>query len=89
MKHKCWWIFGVIEFTGVGAALLGALTQDPLLLAVSWLFLLPGTLASIPVYKHLQPGYSYFLLPSVVALVSNVLLFAIALFFLRKLRKSN
>jgi hypothetical protein len=89
MKLKNWWIFGVIEFTGVGAGLLAALAQDPLLLGLSWLFLLPGSLASIPVYKHLQPGYGFFLLPSAVALATNVLVFAVALFLFRKLRKSN
>jgi hypothetical protein len=89
MKHKSWWIFGVVQFTGVGAAFLGALAQDPLLLGLSWLFLVPGTLASIPIYKHLQPGYGFFLLPSAVAVTMNVLLFALVLFLLAKRRKSN
>lgn len=80
MKSKPWWIFGVIQFTGLGAAFLAALIQDPLLLGVSWLFLLPGTLASIPVYKHLQPGYGVLLLPGAVALTTNVLLFALVSF---------
>jgi len=89
MKHQSWWIFGVVQFTGVGAAFLAALIQDPLLLGVSWLFLLPGTLASIPVYKHLHPGYGVFLLPSAVAIATNVLLFTLVLFLLARLRKSH
>jgi hypothetical protein len=80
MKHKSWWIFGVVQFTGFGAALLAALIQDGLLLGASWLFLLPGTLVSIPVYKHLQPGFGFFLLPGAVAVAANVLLFALALY---------
>jgi hypothetical protein len=80
MKHKSWWIFGVVQFTGIGAAFLAALIQDGLLRGVSWLFLLPGTLASIPVYKHLHPGFGVFLIPSAVAIATNVLLFALVLF---------
>jgi hypothetical protein len=79
MKHKSWWIFGFVQFTGVGAAFLAALIQDGLLLGVSWLFLLPGSLASIPVYKHLHPGFGVFLIPSSVAVATNVLLFALVL----------
>jgi hypothetical protein len=86
MKHKSWWIFGIVQSTGVGAAFLTALIQDPLLLGVSWLFLLPGTLASFPVHKHLQAGFRAFLIPSAVAVVVNVLLFAFASFLLKRLR---
>jgi hypothetical protein len=89
VNRKRWWIFGVVQFTGVGAAFLAALIQEPLLLGVSWLFLLPGTLTSIPVYKHLQPGYGVNLIPSVVAVATNVVLFALTSFLLPKLQKSN
>jgi hypothetical protein len=82
MKHGPWWIFGLVQFTGFGAALLGALIQSGLLLGVSWLFLLPGTLVTIPVYKHLQPGFDFFLFPGAIAVAANMLLFALALFLM-------
>jgi hypothetical protein len=89
VNHKPWWIFGFVEFTGVGAAFLAALMQDPLLWAVSCFFLLPGTLTSIPVYKHLHPGLGFFLVPSAVAVVTNVVLFVLALFLRTKLRQTK
>lgn len=92
MKRRPWLIFGVVQLTGFGAALLAALIQDGLLLGASWLFLLPGTLVTIPVYKHLQPGFGFFLFPGAVAVAANVLLFALASFLVGRLsahRKSK
>jgi hypothetical protein len=84
MKQRSWWIFGVVQLTGVGAAFAAASIQDGLLLGVSWLFLLPGILASIPVYGHLQTGFGLFLIPSAIAVAVNVLLFAFASFLVEK-----
>ncbi|HEY4741076.1 MAG TPA: hypothetical protein VIH76_10825 [Candidatus Acidoferrales bacterium] len=76
MKRKYWWIFGVIQFAGVMATVEAYYLEDGILWLVSLLTLLPGSLASIPIFMiHGYNRWNPFLTVGIVAVSANILLF--------------
>jgi hypothetical protein len=91
MKRKYWWIFGAIQLLGLLAAIEGLhLLQDPIFFGVSLLLLLPGTLVSFPLSTLGQVG-THWPIWSVypLAVIVNVLLFAIVSPVVARIRKSK
>lgn len=90
MKRKHWWIFGAIQAAGVLATAEAMIMQFPTLSLVSVLVLLPGSLASLPVFggKHFAANWSPWNICA-VAVTTNLLLFILASLLLARRRKSN
>jgi hypothetical protein len=83
-------IFGVIQLTGIGAAFEAMrVFQDPILLLLSLALLLPGSV----VWAELTWGRSALDLGlwslTAISFGVNVILFAIALFLLKRFRKAR
>ncbi|MFZ0637536.1 MAG: hypothetical protein WA755_15275 [Candidatus Acidiferrales bacterium] len=88
MKRKYWWIFGVIQLTGVSATVEAYFLEDPILWLVSRLLLLPGSLDSFPGLTHGQLGANWSLWSlCAIAVVTNVLLFIVVSLLLGRRRK--
>ncbi len=91
MKRKYWWIFGAVQLIGVFAAFDGLyLVQDPILFGLSLILLLPGTLVSYP-FSTLGHAGLHWPLWTVyaIAVILNVLFFAITSALVGRFRKSR
>ena len=90
MKRKYWMIFGVIQLAG-GAAAFEAMRvfQDPILLLLSLVLLLPGSV----LWAELTWGRFGLDLGlwslGAISVVVNTLLFASVLFLLRRFRRAR
>jgi hypothetical protein len=91
MKRKHWWVFGAIQPLRFLAALEGLyLLQDPIFFGVSLLLLLPGTLVSFPLSTLGHPGAHWPIWTVyLIAVIGNVLLFAIVSSVVAGIRKSK
>jgi hypothetical protein len=90
MKPKYWWMFCVIQFAGVMATVEAYYFEDPILWLVSLLALLPGSLASIPMFMmHGNNAWKPFLTLCAVAVSANCLLFSAASSYLTRRRKPS
>lgn len=89
MKHKHWWIFGVVQVMGALAAVecsyLAALSA--LFALPAMLLLLPGSLAWLPMLRtqYFGIGITYVFWTTAIAITANVTVFAVAAFLVRKL----
>jgi hypothetical protein len=90
VKRKYWWVFGAIQAVGTLATAEAVFLQFPTLWLVSLLLLLPGSLASLPVFKPSQFGtnWSPWSLWA-IAVTTNFFLFILVSFLLAKRRKPN
>jgi hypothetical protein len=88
VKRKYWWVFGVIQAVGTLATAEALFSQFPTLWLVSLLVLLPGSLASLPVFKPSQFGTnsSPWNLWA-IAVTTNLFLFILASFLFARRRK--
>ena len=86
MNRKLWWILGVTQVLGTLAMMEALLLQFPLMLLASLLLLLPGSLASAAIDKHLGTNWSPWALCA-IAVTTNVFLFSAASFISARYRK--
>jgi hypothetical protein len=90
MKRKHWWAFGILQMAGALATAEALFLQFPTLLILSFLLLLPGSLASLPLLKPSQFGNNWS--PETLCLivvVINVALFSAGSFLLVRHRKPD
>jgi hypothetical protein len=91
MRPRYWLIFRVVQFVGAAGGLGGLyLLQDPIGWGLSLLVLLPGTLVAWPFSKlgHVGTGWPFWAIYA-IAVPVNVVLFAVASFFVGLRRKSK
>jgi hypothetical protein len=91
MKRKYWWVFGTLQLLGVLAGVAGLyVLQDPVFLGGSLLLLLPGTLFSFPLSTlgHTGTRWPIWTVYPIAVLV-NVVFFAIAAVLAARIRKSG
>jgi hypothetical protein len=91
MKRKYWWIFGAIQLLGLLSAIEGLLLlEDPVMFGLSLLLLLPGTLVSFPLSTlgHVGTHWPIWTVYP-IAVIANVLLFAVASSLVARVRKSK
>jgi hypothetical protein len=90
MERKYWKIFGVVQVIGGLAGFEALLLQAPLLLGVSMLYLLPGSLASFALSKagHVGANWSMWTLGA-IAVTTNVMVFTLASYLRTRLRSST
>lgn len=90
MNRNLWLVFGAIEMIGMMAILDAVFLQEPLILGVSFLFLLPGSLASVALYGpgHIGANWSIWTLGA-TAVITNLLLFSITTYLAAKYRRSS
>jgi hypothetical protein len=89
-KRKYWFIFGVVQAIGAMYCVAAVILQDPFVLGVSFLYLLPGSLASVALSWPGRVGVNWSLWTvGVIAVVANMLIFSVALFLLARFRTSR
>lgn len=88
--RKLWLVFGAVQTISAMALFVALVLQEPMSLAISFLYALPGSLIAFAISKpgHVGADWSFWTL-SAIAVVVNALLFTIALFLLERFRRSK
>ena len=79
MQRKFWWIFGLIQVTGILGGIEAYFFQEPILWLGSLLLLLPGSLVWLPSIISGHTGNTWPLwMMNVIAVVPNLLLITLS-----------
>jgi hypothetical protein len=90
MKRGSWLIFGAIQAAGIMAAIDAVFLQFPSLLLVMFLLLLPGSLLSAALFwrSGIAADWSLWAM-TLIAVITNAILFSIATFLVTRYRRSK
>jgi hypothetical protein len=88
MKHKFWLVFAVIQLIGIAALFVSSWLEEPTVLMLSAVMLLPGSMAAIGLITHFRFAANFpFWLLAAISVTANGLVSALLMFLLSRFRK--